>query len=81
MINRIHQVVRVLPGNRIEIEVPELNEGELVRVELTRLDRSADRREPSIIAFLDSRPPGPRAFTSWDQYEHHLREERSAWEP
>ena len=30
----------------------------------------------SALEFLESLPPGPRAFQSWEEYEQHLREER-----
>jgi hypothetical protein len=33
----------------------------------------------SALEFLQSLPPGPLAFETWDEYERHLREERGAW--
>ena len=34
----------------------------------------------SALEFLESLPPGPRAFKTWDEYEQHLRGERNSWE-
>jgi hypothetical protein len=34
----------------------------------------------SVLEFLESLPPGPRAFKTWEEYEQHLREEKDAWE-
>ena len=34
----------------------------------------------SALEFLESLPAGPRAFTTWEEHERHLREEKEAWE-
>ena len=34
----------------------------------------------SMLEFIKTLPPGPRAFPSWEEYERHLREEKDAWE-
>jgi hypothetical protein len=34
----------------------------------------------SALEFLESLPPGPRAFKTWEEYERHLQEEKNAWE-
>ena len=34
----------------------------------------------SMLEFLESLPPGPRVFKTWEDYEQHLREEKNAWE-
>ena len=34
----------------------------------------------SALDFLESLPPGPRAFKTWEEYERFLREERSSWD-
>jgi len=34
----------------------------------------------SALEFLESLPPGPRAFKTWEQYERFLREERNSWD-
>jgi hypothetical protein len=34
----------------------------------------------STLEFLESLPPGPRAFKRWEEYERHLQEEKNSWE-
>ena len=34
----------------------------------------------SALEFLESLPPGPRAFKTWDEYERFRREERNSWD-
>ena len=34
----------------------------------------------SALEFLESLPPGPRAFKTWEEYEQFLREERNSWD-
>ena len=72
----VRQTVRVLPGHRVEVVVPELPEGEIVEVIVSP---HAVRTEPgqSLIEFLDSLPDGPRAFPTWEEYEQHLRGQRA----
>jgi hypothetical protein len=72
----IRQVVRVQPGHRVEVVVPELAEGDLVNVLVQRCDEQAATRPDSVIASIDSLPDGPRAFPTWEEYEQHLRQER-----
>jgi hypothetical protein len=69
----------VLPGHRIEITAPELPEGARVEVIVVLPDKT-NPRFGSALDFLDSLPPGPRAFKTWEEYEQHLREERDSWE-
>ena len=33
-----------------------------------------------ILSFIDSLPDGPRAFTTWEEYERHLQSERDSWD-
>ena len=40
----------------------------------------AKPRRLSMLEFLETLPPGPRAFETWEEYEQHLREEKDAWE-
>lgn len=75
----LERVAEVLPGHRVEISVPELKEGDRVRVLVSPLDESNQAKQ-SILTFLDSLPDGPRAFSTWGEYEQHLREERDAWD-
>ena len=69
----------VLPGHRIEISAPELPEGAKVEVTVV-VPEQRKTPFPSALEFLESLPPGPRAFKTWDEYEQHLREERNSWD-
>lgn len=69
----------VLPGNRIEICRPELPEGGTVEV-IVVLPEEIPLRRGGILEFLDSLPPGPRSYDTWEELERHFQEERNAWD-
>ncbi len=69
----------VLPGHRVEVSNPELPEGAKVQV-IVVLPEKPERQFASVLDFLDSLPPGPRAFKTWEEYEQHLRQERDSWD-
>ena len=69
----------VLPGHRLEVSAPELPEGAKVEV-IVVLPEAAPAPFGSALEFLESLPPGPRAFKTWEEYERHLQEERDSWE-
>ena len=68
---------RVLPGNRIEITAPELPEGSEVEVAIM-----SERKAPtqhSVLDLIDSLPPGPHSYPTWDEFKRRFQEERDAW--
>jgi hypothetical protein len=67
---------RVLPGRRIEVETPELKEGDLVDVVVSS---SEQRREGGLLDFLKSLPEGPRSASTWDEIEGQLAKDRENW--
>ncbi|MHB1422015.1 MAG: hypothetical protein ACYC3I_02225 [Gemmataceae bacterium] len=69
----------VLPGHRLEISSPELPEGAKVEV-IVVLPERPQAKFASALEFLESLPPGPRAFPTWEEYERHLREEKDSWD-
>ena len=69
----------VLPGHRLEITAPELPEGARVEV-IVVLPGKPEPRRISMLELLESLPPGPRAFPTWEEYERHLQQEKNAWE-
>ena len=71
----------ILPGHRLEITSPDLPEGATVEV-IVVLPEKREPRRTSMVELLASLPPGPspRCFPTWEEYERHLREEKSAWE-
>lgn len=69
----------VLPGHRLEISAPELPEGAKVEV-IVVLPEKPQPRRMSMLEFIETLPPGPRAFPTWEEYEKFLQEEKDAWE-
>jgi hypothetical protein len=69
----------VLPGHRLEVSVPELPEGVKVEVSIV-LPECPEPRRMSMLEFVKTLPPSPRAFPTWDEYEHHLQKERDSWD-
>lgn len=68
-----------LPGHRLEVAAPELPEGAKVEVIIV-LPEKLPSHCISVVEFLESLPPGPRAFKTWEEYELHLRKERDSWD-
>src|ERR1043166_4482399 len=66
----------VLPGNRVEVSSPQLPEG--AKVEVTVVVREKPKFA-SMHEFLQTLPPGPRAFETWEEYEDFLRKEKESW--
>jgi hypothetical protein len=69
----------VLPGHRLELTAPGLPEGSRVEVTVV-LSKAQSPHFNSALEFLDSLPAGPHAFTTWQEYERHLQEERDSWD-
>ncbi len=69
----------ILPGHRLEVSAPELPEGVKVEV-IVVLPEKPEPPRMSMLEFLATLPPGPRAFPTWEEYERFLREEKNAWE-
>lgn len=69
----------VLPGHRLEVSAPELPEGAKVEVIIV-LPETPGPQRISMLELVESLPPGPRAFPTWEEYERHLQEEKDAWE-
>jgi hypothetical protein len=69
----------VLPGNRVEFSDPELPEETKVEVTVV-VPEQPKRKFASVYEFLQTLPPGPRAFDTWEEYEDFLRKEKDSWE-
>lgn len=68
----------VLPGNRVEFSAPELPEG--ATVDVTVVVTEQPKRRTSMLEFVKTLPPGPRAFDTWEEYEKFLQEEKNSWD-
>ncbi len=79
MLKTLRMETTILPGHRLEVSTPELPEGANVQVVVV-LSESPKPGRLSMLEFLESLPPGPRAFKTWEEYEQHLRQEKDSWE-
>lgn len=75
----LHLQVTVRSGKKIEITAEELQEGETVDVFLVLPNRAVGSAG-SIIDYLDSLPPGPRSFATWEEVEQSFQNERDSWD-
>ncbi len=71
----IQRRTTVLPGGKVEIVCPELEEGQTVDV-VVRCDSGKQRR--SAIEILNS-GPGRRLFKTAQEVDEYLKEERASW--
>ena len=72
---------RVLPGNKIEVTDPGLQEGQDVQVTITPVPETPQPQGGrDILDFIDSLPPGPRSAATWEEFERQFQEERDAWD-
>jgi hypothetical protein len=65
-------------ANGVVVPSAPLPEG--AQVQVTVVSRAEDQRRVTMLDFLATLPPGPRAFDTWEKYEQHLRQENDAWE-
>lgn len=69
----------VLPGHRLEMSAPELPVSATVEV-IVVLPENQERPKDSIVAFLESLPPGPRSYPTWEEFEKAFQQERNSWD-
>ena len=70
----------VLPGQRIEVSVPAFDVGQTVAVIVVPSPEVPKEGKFDLVGFLDSLPPGPRTFSTWEEYEQHFQSERDSWD-
>jgi len=74
----IHTTTKVLAGNRIEISDPSLKEGESVEVVL--YPSTADQKnKPSVLSIVEGLK-GHRLFSTPQEVDQYLQQERNAWD-
>ena len=62
----------VLPGQRIELAVPQPREGETVEVVI--FPRPAGpAAPPSLLEFLEALPSGPRSYPNWEEIDRRFQ--------
>ena len=57
----------------------ELMDGDWVDVVVSSTSATA-QSATSLLVFIDSLPPGPRAASDWNEFEPQLREDRESWD-
>ncbi len=77
MQSALHLTTRVLPGNRIEVAVPELKVGDPVDVFL--VPRPAPTLSGDSVLEIIESLGGHRLFSTTEEVDRHIREERDAW--
>jgi hypothetical protein len=75
----LHVQAKVQAGNRIEIVSDQFMEGDNVDVFLILSTRPRAVGQ-SALTFLDTLPPGPRSFPTWEEFERRFQAERDAWD-
>jgi hypothetical protein len=78
MQSALHITTKVLPGNKIEIDAPELAEGTAVEVFLVVPEPSSPPRR-SALEIIDSLK-GHRLFETAEEADTYLQKERDSWE-
>lgn len=75
---------RTLSGKRLEVTIPELNEGEEVELIILRSEEPAPEAEADqpqgVWDWLQSLPPSTLTGEDWKRIERELQEEKDAWE-
>ncbi|GAA6616861.1 hypothetical protein [Scytonema sp. NUACC26] len=69
---------KVLPGNKIEIELPQAEIGDDVYV-IVILPSKAEPKRRSAVDILNELP-GRRLFKTAEEVDKYLKEERESWE-
>ena len=78
MQSALRLTARVKPGNKIEITVPELTEGDSVEIILMLPEKFVASR-PSALDIIRSLK-GHRLFQSPDEVDCYLQRERNSWD-
>jgi len=81
MQNAFHTTAIVLPGNRIELTVPELREGGQVQIVLIPCPQMPNGSpvRPSALDAIKALN-GHRLFQSPEEVDRYIDEERNSWE-
>ena len=69
----------ILPGGRIEISNPQLQQGENVELIILLPPTASTTKKRSALDIL-MEAPGHRLFKSAEEVDHYLREERDSWD-
>ena len=79
MVRELHIRATVQPGGKIEIESPELTEGEDVDVTIAPTAEVPAGPKRSIVDIL-AEAPGGLIFKTAQEVDDYIREERASWD-
>ena len=73
---------RTLAGKRLDVTIPELEEGEEVEIIVLRSESQIPSSTDftTFHEFLHTVASGPHPFQTWEEYERALKQEKEAWE-
>lgn len=74
----LHITTKVLPGNKIEVEIPEAQVGDSVDVFVV-LPEKAETKKRSAVDILNELP-GRQLFKTAEEVDKYLKEERESWD-
>ena len=69
---------KVLPGNRIEVQAPELREGQEATVFIVLRDYPAGPKRP--LRDILAEYKGPTSFRTAEEVDAYIRAERNSWD-
>jgi hypothetical protein len=78
MQSALHITTKVLPGNKIEVEIPEAQIGDSVDVFVV-LPEKVETKKRSAVDILNELP-GKQLFQTAEEVDKYLKEERESWE-
>lgn len=78
MQSAVRITTKVLPGNKIEIQVPEAQEGDSVDVFVVLPEKVETKKRSILDIIQESRSRHP--FRSAEEIDRQLQEERSSWD-
>ncbi len=75
----LHIITKVLPGNKIEIQVPEAAIGDTVDVFVVLSEKSESKRRSVVELIEEIRSKRP-SFRTTEDIDKQLQEERESWD-
>jgi hypothetical protein len=75
----LHITTQILPGNKIEIEIPEAGIGDTVDVFIVLPEKSQSNRR-SVLEIIEQARSQQKHFRSSEDIDKQLQEERESWD-
>ena len=75
----LHLTTKVLPGNKIEIEIPEGEIGDTVDVFIV-ISENKSKDDSSVVNLITKMRSNRLSFKTSEQIDQQIREERESWD-